>query len=356
MTQELSGGSPEIRDADRAHQRSYELHGYQEGGVEALGRVTTERKVQKMPVAEVIDNGILSALEWPGPVSARKLVEAGMIDEAGMVEAVRRINEFYVPVAPGARTRCIDGRHDPELDEANLGPQVPGGAPGAALAFRLGVDKDDLTRGTFLTDAEAMIDNYLRLGFAPGGHRDEHSEGEQAVGCGAIDGMDRILATMTEPSLVDEHKRVVKTLLGSMFDRDNYLRVMGAAVVVNGRSDDYFRNRESVIDILEKRAKKSVATLKGDHQEALVVVNLVPDTTFASNRFADNFNGVQAFGYDLWRSVQMAGKLLPRPDQEVDRQRFIMARVMSTVATLMALTDASQRLLIRLPIDSSSEK
>jgi hypothetical protein len=253
-----------------------------------------------------------------------------------------------VSVNPHAKTRCIDGRHDPELDEADLGPQVPGGAPGAALAYRLGVDKDELTRGTFLVDAEDMIRRFLRLGFAPGGHRDENSSGTSAVGCGAIDGMNKILETMTDPKLVDDHKRVVKSLLGSGFDRDIYLRVMGAAVVVNGRSQDYFRGREAIIDLLEARAKKSVATLKGEHQECIVSINFVPGTTLSSNRFSEEFGGLQAFGYDIWRSVQMAGRLLPRPDQAVDRDRFIMARVMSTVATLMALTDGSQRLVLRM--------
>lgn len=295
----------------------------------------------------IINTGLLSVLKWPGGVSRLELAEKGRIDDDTLNETVALLNDFYVPVHEGAKTRCIDGRHDPELNEEELGPQVPGGAPGAALAYRLGVDKDDLTRGTFLSDAESMIDHYVRLGFAPGGHRDEHSEGKTSVGCGAIDGMDTILATMTEPSLVDDHKRVVKQLLGAQFDRDTYLRVMGAAVVVNGRSDEYFRGREEIIDVLEKRAPKSVATLKGDHEECLVVVNLVPDTTLSSNRLAEEL-GVQAFGYDLWRSMQMADKLLPRPEQEVDRKRFVMARVMGTVATLMALTDGSQRLVLRM--------
>jgi hypothetical protein len=218
------------------------------------------------PKIEVIDCGKLSNLEWPGKVSAQKLIESGLTSEAIINEAIVRLDEFYVLVNPSAKTRCIDGRHDPELDEANLGPQVPGGAPGAALAYRLGVDKDDLTRGTFLDDAQIMIDNFLRRGLAPGGHRDEENEGSdgQAVGCGAIDGMDKILATMTKPALVDDHKRVVKMLLGPHFDRDNYLRVMGAAVVVNGRSEDYFRGREGIIDILESKSQKSIATLIGN--------------------------------------------------------------------------------------------
>jgi hypothetical protein len=323
-----------------------------------MGHVAVEHNEElasEVETVEVVDWGVMSDLQWPGGVSAREMIKQGKTSAETISEAARRINDFYVPAGSG-RTRCIDGRHDPDVNETNLGPQVPGGAPGAALAWRLGVDKDDLTRGTFLSDAEAMISTYIRHGFAPGGHRDEHSEGKEAVGCGAIDGMDGILSVMTLPSLVDDHKRVVKELLGSEFDRDTYLRVMGAAVVVNGRSEDYFRNREAVMEVLENRTPGSVATLKGHHQEAIVSVNLVPNTTLASNRFAESFGGIQAFGYDLWRSKQMAEKLLPRPDQAVDRQRFVMARVMSTVATLMALTDGSQRLVLRIPgVDNSAE-
>ncbi len=313
---------------------------------EAPAKDSKARRTKPQPPL-IIDCGMLSDLTWPGKVSAGGLIQSGKTSKKIIDYAVERLNEFYVPVNPGAKTRCIDGRHDPELDEKFLGPQVPGGAPGAALAYRLGVDEDDLTRGTFLTDAEAMIGNYLRLGFAPGGHRDDHSRGKSTVGCGAIDGMDKILAAMTDLSLVDDHKRVVKLLLGSQFNRDNYLRVMGAAVLVNGRSEDYFRGREAVIDILEKRANKSIATLKGAHQECIVVVNLVPGTTLSSNRLSDAFDGIQAFGYDLWRSMQMADKLMPRPDQAPQRERFVMARVMATVATLMALTDGTQRLVLR---------
>lgn len=314
-------------------------------------RAEAQESIADQPVeVEVIDYGVLSDVQWLGSVSARALIEEERTDVESLNKAAQSINEFYVPVNPSAKTRCIDGRHDPKLDETKLGPQVPGGAPGAAFAYRLGVDKDDLTRGTFLADAETMIGSYMRLGFAPGGHRDKHSEGQgKTVGCGAIDGMDKILATMTEPKLASDHARVVKALLGDRFKRDDYLRVMGAAVMVNGRAEDYFKDRGKIIDILEDKAKDSTATLDGDHQEGLVVVNLVPGTTLSSNRFSENFNGVQAFGYDLWWSVEIANKLLPLPEQAQDRQRFVMARVMTTVATLMALTDGTQRLVVRIP-------
>lgn len=302
----------------------------------------------------VIDCGLLSNQTWPGTVSAAAMIAEGFTTEATLRKAADEINNYYITANPDARTRCIDGRHDPELDEKNLGPQVPGGAPGAALAYRLGVDRDDLTRGTFLSDAETMISSFARLGLPIGGHRDENSAGKTTVGCGAIDAMDVILARMTDPDLVDDQKRVVRLLLGEKFDRDTFLRDMGAAVVVNGRSADYFRDREKIIDVLESTRKGSVSTLRGNHKECLFVANFVPNSTLSSNRFSDNFGGIQAFGYDIWRSKEIAQKILPLPDQENDRQRFVMARVMSTVATLMALTDGTQRLLIRVPVPENA--
>jgi hypothetical protein len=41
--------------------------------------------------------------------------------------------------------------------------------------------------------------------------------------------------------------------------------------------------------------------------------------------------------------------LFPMPSQQVDRERFIHARVMLTIATLMALTDGSLSVIVRLP-------
>ncbi|MEZ5095534.1 MAG: hypothetical protein R2731_05145 [Nocardioides sp.] len=132
------------------------------------------------PPSRVLTLGTLSDHAWPGQLSAR---HSGL-DTRAVLET---LDAYYVAVDSRAKTRCIDGRHDPGLDETLLGPQVPGGAPGSALAYRLGVDKDDLTRGTFTGDAEMMIESYLRPGLAPGGHRDDLTSGDEHVGCGAID-------------------------------------------------------------------------------------------------------------------------------------------------------------------------
>ena len=305
---------------------------------------TKDTTTEHSSTTQCIDFGKLSEHTWPGKVSAKD----SSIDIPAIMSS---LDGYYVETHPTAKTRCIDGRHDPHFDENHLGAQVPGGAPGAALAYRLGVDKDDLTRGTFYNDAEVMIESYLRLGLAPGGHRDDSSTGE-VVGCGAIDGMDAILANMTNPDLVEDQKRLVKVVLDGEFHRDNYLRVLGAGLVLRSRAHGYFAGRGEILDLLEQKAPNSVSVLEGHHQEALVIVNLVPNTTLSSNRFANDHDGIQAFGYDLWRSKQLAASLFPLPSQAVDRDRFVMARVMISIATLMTLTDGTQRLLMRLPLTS----
>lgn len=292
-------------------------------------------------MTQIIHLGRLSDKPWPGMVSADDVYV-----DIPSIQA--RLDDYYVATNPSARTRCIDGRHDPELDESRLGPQVPGGATGAALAYRLGVDKDDLTRGTFYNDFETMLAAYLRLGLTPGGHRDDNG-GSARVGCGAIDGIEAILACLIDPKLVEDHKRLVRAVLDEAFDRDHYLRVLGASQVLGSRSSDFFADSGSLLELLETKCPGSVSRLHGRHNEKLVIVNFVPDSTLASNRFADEHGGVQAFGYDVWRSKQLAAMLLPLPSQAVDRERFITARVSITIATLMALTDSSLQLLFRLP-------
>ena len=282
--------------------------------------------------------GKLTTEKWPGSVSTKKdSIEFDSIRDS--------LDAFYVQSNDHSATRCIDGRHDAKLNEQHLGAQMPGGAPGAALAYRLGVDDSDLTRATFFDDAESMIDTFMRLSLAPGGHKDDqHHDG--GVGCGALDSMAAIVANMTNPSLVEDHKRIVKTLLGDDYDRNSYLRIMGAALVLQSRSNEYFRDNEKVLDIIEDRAPGSVSTLEGVHEEAFVFVNFVEGTTLSSNRFYETY-GVQAFGYDVWRSKQLAHQLLDLHEDTTYYRNFLHARVMITIATLITLTNGSQTLVAR---------
>ena len=297
--------------------------------------------------ARIIDCGRISDNIWLGKVSKDSLLKDKVVSEKSIQLAINDLNSYYVPINSNSKVRCIDGRFDPKFDESQIGPQAPGGAPGSALAYRLGVDKEDLFKGSFLEDADAMITTYLLHNFPPGGHRDINSNGTTSVGCGAIDGMDAILATMIAPAFVEDNLSLVKLILGKRFNVDDYLHIFGAAVVINSRSKDYFKERAQIISRLESRAKDSVSVLEGSHQECLVIVNEVPHTTLATNRIAEGLQGGQAFGYDVWRTFEIAEKILPRTDQFIDRERFIMAKVMTTIATLMALTDGSLQLILR---------
>ncbi len=292
----------------------------------------------QQPDVQYTSLGRMTLEEWPGSVAANK--------DSIEFDAIRdTLDNFYVRSDDQSATRCIDGRHDAKLDEHHLGAQMPGGAPGAALAYRLGVDDSDLTRATFFNDAESMIDTFMRLTLAPGGHKDDqHHDG--GVGCGALDSMAAIVANMTNPSLVEDHKRIVKTLLGDDYNRDSYLRIMGAALVLQSRSNEYFRDNAKVLGILENRAPGSVSTLEGAHEEAFVFVNFVENTTLSSNRFYETY-GVQAFGYDVWRSKQLAHQLLDLHADTTYYRNFLHARVMITIATLITLTNGSQTLVAR---------
>lgn len=313
-------------------------------------------------LVEVVDYGMLTDGVWRGKVSAKNMIESGETTQSAIDTAAQRINEFYVPVGTLAVTRCIDGRHDPNISEDNLGPQVPGGVAGAALAYKIGVEDGDVYSSTFYADASAMIKTFLRRGLPLGGHRDEHSEHhEDTVGCGLIDAMDVLVGVMADPALHYDHKQTTQHVLGGGFDRDVYMRNMGVAGFVHATSGNYFRGRQRVLDTVERHTGGS-PVLEGEHKEGLFVVNDVPPhidglngKTLSSNRFADEFAGMQAFGYDLWRSRQMAEKILPGSENAEKRHRFISARVMTTVATIMALTDGSQRFLVRRPIINLEE-
>jgi hypothetical protein len=298
-------------------------------------------EITEESTTKIINLGKLSLAVWPGAVTMKDpSIDMNMIES--------QLDSFYVPVDAKAATRCIDGRYDPRLDESRLGPQMPGGAPGAALAYRLGVDDSDLTRATFYDDAESMIDTFLRLGLSPGGHKDDQAS-DGRVGCGALDSMAAIVSDLTNPLLVEDHKRIVKTLLGNDFSREDYLKIMGAALVLQSRSHEYFRENDKVISLLEKKAPGSVSVLKGTHEEGFVFVNFVENTTFASNRFADTF-GMQAFGYDLWRSRQLASRFFGLRSDKRAYTSFVHARVMITVATLMTLTNGSQYIFARIEV------
>ena len=106
-------------------------------------------------------------------------------------------------------------------------------------------------------------------------------------------------------------------------------------------------DREAAIRDLEAVLGHGVPVLHGDHHECIVVINTVPGTTFETKRFSEDHQGIQAFNYDVWRTIEFADKLFADHTVEGSKESFVIARVMTAVATLMVLIDGTQRLVVR---------
>lgn len=285
---------------------------------------------------------ITESTAWRGNISARKMIDDGIVAPELLEDAVKKTDDYFVPADKRSDTRCIDGRCCGDEEKNHLGAQLPGGTPGAGLAYRLGIIRDHLELGNFCDDARFMLDAYEKAGIPPGDHRDNHGHG---VGCGAIDKMSAALEAMIDPGLVADHERLTRALMGDRFQDEHYLHVMGAAVMVEGRADEYFKNRAESITTLEDRIHHAVPVLQGDHHECLVIINTMSGTTFDNKRFAEELGGMQAFNYDVWQTLEEAAMIFGAGSSNAER--FVMARVMTAVATLMVLTDGTQKLIVR---------
>lgn len=295
----------------------------------------------------ISNHGCLSEVCWPGSISLNSILESGFTTADTLESLIDNIEKYYVAVSDKAATRCIDGRYDPDFDIENLGPQVPGGSIGATLAYRLSAGRHQLLESDFASDAEALVKKLATINLKPGGHRDNHADGKTAVGCGAIDKMNQAVHFLSDSKYVSSIYNLSKALIGDGFKDDYFYQILGEATLLNSQSENYFKNRINSIKELEQKAKNSIATLLGDHQECLVVANYVQGSTLAENYLLKDYEGIQVFNYDIWRSLDLADKLFPNKKDSKDKQLFITARAMTAIATLMCLTDGSQTLLTR---------
>lgn len=319
---------------------------------------------------------------WTGGISKQKRIEKTPSLKARYEKATNptHLETYYVPASLTSRVRCIDGRLLAEyltngvINEAmigrDLGAQVPGGTPATALIRRI-VTGDFSSAADLSKDIEEIAKIHAANGIRMGGHIDEHKEGHDFdTGCGAIDRMLDILGHVTNDETLQEVEVLTQALLGKAFDADVFDTVVGRLHRMNSIRSQYFKYDEKqndyafkreAMDVLRRNAEAEhhpVAKLIGDHNEMLLVVNYVPNTTFDRDRFwVDNDGEVQVFNYDLWRSFQLAEVLYPidygtqTADEQSQnlraRQIFVMGRVMYAIATAMILTDGTVDLALR---------
>lgn len=304
-------------------------------------------KAANISKPKITNLGSLSKTIWPGKISLSKMLESGEASKELLESLIKNIEKYYVEINNKAKTRCIDGRFDPDYDVDNLGPQVPGGSVGATLAYKLSAGRHNIADTSFTEDSKNLFKVLDKEHIRLGGHRDNHADGISAAGCGAIDKMNQAVELLSDGSYVQSIYDLTKSLLGDDFKEDNFYEALGVATVLNGHSAKYFGDRIKSFSKLEELQKNSTTTLQGNHQECLVVANYVPGTTLAENDLLNDYDGIQVFNYDVWRTLSLADKLFPKLNDEHNKELFITARAMTAVATLMCLTDGSQTLLVR---------
>ncbi len=331
------------------------------------------------PISEVVPVRYPERV-WTGAISVIK--RRGEISIQDLANALRgrNLHRYYVNSSNEARTRCMDGRcicnydTDESLQHRPLGPQVAGGTQTSGLCARASdtgpmeddydptTDNDRITDHTFMQDIDnmrALLDSIM---WKAGGHIDDHAP-EGKTGCGAMDNIPKILERLTSPAAQMQLRGLAQRLLGDNYSEAMVNELLGRFLFIQGNAETYFAHDEKGSftypqDAIERlQTTDGVAKLMGPHNEVGLVINLIRNTTFHRDQFAvDSDHLMQLFGYDFWRSVELADKIpqlhhrdkpLSQEESKNLRDRFITSRLLFTIATAMVLTDGSIELIVR---------
>ncbi len=300
---------------------------------------------------------------WSGGISLDKL----RLDRDKFFRLKEVVDSYFVPVDSEGSIRCIDGRwhvgtadrQREDIATDKLGPQTPGGSPGAALAFRLANFRFKGNGGKKLTDDmlyATLQYNEQGLPFPVGTHEDDHAE-DPFTGCGAIDRLPEILEKMSDEEAQPIIHQYVRAIVGADYDDGAYEKVVHRvqsmlkpkfqASYLEQRPDGEYDYRKKTLEATRHHGGHEVCeVMEGQHKEAVLVVNMQAGETFHRDLLCfDIENEAQVFNYDYWASVERANALYG--DKEFRRQKFLIARAMYAVATAMVLTDGSLELGIR---------
>lgn len=284
---------------------------------------------------------------WEGKISLDDRINNGEIDSDYLEVIPAKVNRSFVPVSKGAALRCVDGSSSQGYDKNSamshdrpLGPQIQGGIAGVAQAMRLWLGPSPNT--TLLTDIDKVNDDYLK-DYSPGDHTDD-TVGDDLTGCGAIDKYTTKLAFLTDPSKQQAIKDISEAILAS-----------GNKVVPTGAFDRILKNATDLSEIegYLPPAKNTLAKIRSlnpsgvevlvrPHPEASVTINWVSNTTHDRDAYnAETDSKIGNFNLDAWAIFEEFG------------EEIGYAVIVDAVATKMAITDGSQLLLIRTPVQET---
>lgn len=280
------------------------------------------------------------------------------------------LRDYFMPCDLGLQTRCIDGRliegYDEEASYGRpLGPQVPGGTAISALTRRIVHAEPIDGTFTFSDDLETVINLLQHKGLSFGGHIDNINHPHGNTGCGAIDQVPEVLATIANPRAQRQIRGLAERLLGVRYDDQAVDTILGRIINLQSIAERYFSidpktgiyaYKQKLIAEMRKKGDK-VSRLVGPHYEVGLVVNAVRETTFDTNRFsADNNNELQLFNYDIWLTLHVANVLYPvnhvvsydiaKKNLRLQHE-YILCRTLLAIAVAMVLTDGSIQLIVR---------
>lgn len=288
----------------------------------------------------------------------------------------KNLDNYVVAANEAAPTRCIDGRillgwaDDAKLQERPLGPKIAGGTVHAALAHRI-VDTEHMTKNLiFEEDLKYVIGRFKEIGIGFGGHIDNNQTASN-TGCGAVDNINLILDRLQRPEHQEQLRGLTRFILGEAYDSKYIVNeVIGRMLYLDALKPRYmpkenndpageFLYKKTVVQTIRDEAQDSVPALTGPHNEVALVLNLVPGTTFDTDRFShDNNNDIQVFGWDVWQMYGEAKRLykydmyqgMAVQRQAIEkRMKYLTTRTLLGISTLMILTDGSLRLAIVTP-------
>jgi hypothetical protein len=254
------------------------------------------------------------------------------------------IREHMVTVSPEAPSCCIDGRGCSECMDGSAPeprPAVAGGALTTAYvaAELIGWFGPNDTRPT--ADKLQNVHNQLAVGgIKPGNHVDRNAvnagfDGNK-TGCGADD------KAPLNVRQVYKNKPVVngttQLLLGDSY-KETAMQFTDSQAVETRFAD---WNPVALLEVLTSDSKKNVEILEDMHDEGLVVINNVPDTTFDRDGFLAA-TGRRAFKIDVWYIDKMARAMASGPEASTQYEQLRHAMVAYQVGTYLTLCDGSQR-------------
>jgi hypothetical protein len=255
--------------------------------------------------------------------------------QAQLSEVLRRIRgtEFFVLVSNSIPSHCIDGRPG----AFGFAPNSAGGTESLMVADDLTTQRFAATYGTTL-EAYTNTVRYLDSNLLPvGGHTDDHS-GVDKSGCGANDRLPEIYAKIASQGDI---VRRLPEAIGIRVDDTTH-----ALLVDNARVRTEFSSGAEILEALTYTAgDETVDALSGDHQEVVVVVNFVPQTTLNRAALDAAFDGMfQAFNVDVW-SFAIAANAIAIDSAEITSK--IVALAYYNIATALVLCGPEMPVIIR---------